>query len=237
MYCIDSPYTDVHFNLAAEEYLLKNSRESYFLLYRNAPSVVLGKYQDTFAETDIDYLKAHNIKLARRISGGGAVYHDCGNLNFTFITSIDSGNPAKFTVAIAGALEQLGAPVRIGERRDLNINEYKISGSAGCVYKNRVLHHGTLLFSSNLEVLDKALKTGNTLSSTLRAVKSVRSVVANLAGFLSRPLSVDEFGHFIFNYFLRQSSDNKLYIYDGADYRNIMRLRDEKYLSPAWIFN
>ncbi len=234
MFCIDSPYTDVNFNLAAEEYLLKNSQESFFLLYRNEPSVVLGKFQSTITETDIDFLKKHDIKLARRISGGGAVYHDMGNVNFTFITSVEKGNPHKFTADMATALEKLGAHTQIGARHDLSICGHKISGSADCVHKDRVLHHGTLLFSSNLHCLTGALN-GKPETASVRTVRSVKSAVTNLAEFLSANLSIDEFKNFLFKHFLLQSQDNHLYIYDGADYKSIMRLRDEKYLSPSWV--
>lgn len=235
MLCIDSPYTDVHFNLAAEEYLLKHSTENYFLVYRNEPSVVLGKFQNSITETDIAYLKEHEITLARRISGGGAVYHDMGNVNFTFITSVKDGDPDRFTTDIATALEHLGASIQISDRHDLSICGYKISGSADCVHKDRVLHHGTLLFSANLDKLNAALN-GRPDNGATRAVKSVKSMVANIAGFLSKQLSVEDFQRFLFKYFLCQSSDNLLYIYDGADYKNIMRLREEKYLSPSWTF-
>ncbi|MGW8314158.1 MAG: lipoate--protein ligase family protein, partial [Bacteroidales bacterium] len=142
MWCINSTDHDPHFNLASEEYLLRTFTEDIFLVYRNHPSIVVGKHQNTLAEINLSYVLERGIKVARRISGGGSVYHDLGNLNFAFITSGEEGRLVDYgrhTLPIIRAMESLGVKASLGPRNELLIGKLKITGTASHVHKNRVL--------------------------------------------------------------------------------------------------
>lgn len=158
MYCIDNPYTDPYFNLAAEEYLFRERRENFFMLWRSTPSVVIGKHQDATRELDGEAAAARGVRLVRRLTGGGAVYHDLGNFNLTFIGDCRLVRADRLTEAIAAFLRSLGLPVRSDERRNLWIDGKKISGSAQSIRKERCIHHATLLFASDLETLRAVLR-------------------------------------------------------------------------------
>jgi len=238
MLCMISPYTDPYFNLASEEYLLKRFREDVCLLYRNRPSIVVGKHQNTLSEINLPYVQEQEILVARRISGGGTVFHDEGNLNFAFFTSGAEGELVDYeraTQPIIEALGEMGLKVRLGKRNELLIKGLKISGTASHVYKQRVLHHGTLLFSSEMEHLGTAL---NTLRDkfTDRAVKSVRSKVANVRDFLTEPMDMDQFQDQILNHVLKLNEQNKLHRFSETDIKEISSLRDSKFSTWEWNF-
>lgn len=205
MRCIDNTCTDVYKNLATEEYLLKSLSEDIFMLWQNEPSVIIGKHQNLQAEVNIPYCEAENIKIARRSTGGGAVYHDLGNLNFTFIETGNRLNETKYTTLLIGFLETLGIQATANDRQALFIGELKISGSAQCIHKNRMMHHATLLFDTNLEKLALALQSDyKPASNDPKAyVKSVRSPVTNIKEYTT--LSLEEFRERAFGYFLQQS--------------------------------
>ena len=139
MLCIHNTHTDAWFNLAAEEYLLKNFSEDIFMLWQNEPAVVIGKYQNIRAEMDIEYARQKRIRLARRYSGGGAVYHDMGNLNLTFIENSNQIRSSVFTESIIRFLKHYGLHARSDERQGLTIDGLKISGSAQAIHKRRML--------------------------------------------------------------------------------------------------
>ena len=195
MLCIKSTTQNPAFNLATEEYLLRNKDEECFYLYINGPSIIVGKHQNTLAEINIDYVKAQNIDVIRRLSGGGAVFHDPGNLNFTFIKKGEKDQLVdfrKYTKPILDVLQSLGVKARFEGRNDLTIEGKKFSGNAEHVYKNKILHHGTLLFSSKLPDLSQALKV-NPLKYKDKAVKSVRSRVTNISEHLKESITLEEF--------------------------------------------
>lgn len=238
MLCIQDHHTDPYFNLAAEEYVLKNFSEDCFMLWRNAPSIIVGKHQNTLAEINIDYVKQNEIKVVRRLSGGGAVFHDLGNLNFTFIVSGEDGNLVdfrRFTKPILEVLQKLGVEARFEGRNDLTINGLKFSGNAEHVYRNRTLHHGTLLFSAVMTDLAQALKV-NPLKFTDKAVKSVRSRVTNISEHLTQPMTVEVFSDMIMDHIRSNYGGNQLYSYTVADREAIEKLRDEKYSQWDWNF-
>ena len=186
MLIINRPQTDPYFNIAAEEYLLKQMDEDCFMVWQNEPSIIVGKHQNTLAEINYSFAKENNIPVVRRITGGGTVFHDLGNLNFTFISSGEKGklvNFKKFTQPIIEVLNQMGIPARFEGKNDLRVNGLKISGNAEHVYKNKVLHHGTLLFSTDLNFLKKAIKSVPERFQD-KAVQSVRSKVANITDFI-----------------------------------------------------
>jgi lipoate-protein ligase A len=238
MLCIISPYSNPYFNLASEEYLLKHFQEDVFLLYRNVPSIVVGKHQNTLAEINLSFVQEQDILVARRISGGGTVYHDQGNLNFAFFTSEKPGELVDYkraTRPIIDALKEMGLDVRLGKRNELLLNDLKISGTASHVFKQRVLHHGTLLFSSKMESLSAALKSGNK-RFTDRAVQSARSMVTNIRDHLSEQMDVEMFQESILDHMLQTHEKAKVYHLGHADIDEITALVDAKYSTWEWNF-
>lgn len=239
MLCIKNPETNPYFNLAAEEYVLKNFNENCFMLWRNRPSIIVGKHQNTLAEINIDYVKENNIDIVRRLSGGGAVFHDLGNLNFTFIKNVNKeGNLVdfkKYTQPVIAVLHHLGVDAKFEGRNDIMINGRKVSGNAEHVFKRRVLHHGTLLFSSVMADLSKALKV-NPLKYQDKGVKSVRSRVTNISEYLPHKMSVMEFHDKIFNFMVDSEEDAVLYEYTTEDIKNINQLVEKKYKTWEWNF-
>lgn len=238
MLCIVGENTDPYFNLASEEYLLKNFTEDIFLLYRNEPSIIVGKHQNTIAEINYRYVLEKNIKVVRRISGGGTVFHDLGNLNFSFI---NTGKPGflvdyrKYLLPMVEAMNTLGISASISERNDLYIRGKKITGTASHVYKNRVMHHGTLLFSSEMSDLSNAL-TNNSGTYTDRAVKSIRSKVTNIKNHLGQDMDVLQFRDVIIKHILEYFPAAELYKFSDHDIREINKLRITKFIDWEWNF-
>lgn len=185
---------DPYLNLAIEEYLFENLQDNVFILWQNEPCVVIGKNQNPYAEIDISVAREKNIKIVRRITGGGAVYHDLGNLNYTFISNEDVGGIdfARFTAPIISALASMGVSARLSGRNDIEVDGKKISGNAQCRKGNRVLHHGTLLFNSDLEFLSGVLSV-DAEKIQAKAIKSTRSRVCNIKELLPEPIDLNEF--------------------------------------------
>ncbi len=238
MLCILSPNTNPYFNLASEEYLLKGFQEDVFLLYRNTPSIVVGKHQNTLAEINLPFVQEHEILVARRISGGGTVFHDLGNLNFAFFTSGKEGELVDYkraTLPIIGALKEMGVEARLGKRNELLLKGLKISGTASHVFKHRVLHHGTLLFSSEMSKLSAALKSDQR-SFTDRAVKSVRSKITNISDHIAEAMDVEMFQERIMDHMLRTLKDASPYLLNRSDLSEIKTLRDSKFSTWEWNF-
>lgn len=238
MLCIKHSNTNPYFNLAAEEHILKNFTDDVFMLWRNEPSIIVGKHQNTLGEINLDFVRDNNIKVVRRLSGGGAVFHDLGNLNFTFIMNGSDGNLVdfrKFTRPILDILLKLGIDAKFEGRNDLTIEGKKFSGNAEHVYKKRVLHHGTLLFSSEMADLSEALKI-NPLKYRDKAVKSVRSRVTNISEHLSQPLEVLQFRDLIMDHIREMYPDAVEYDYSADDLQTINNLVENKYSKWEWDF-
>lgn len=238
MYCITHPNTDPYFNLAAEEYVLRNFTENCFMLWRNENAIIVGKHQNTLAEINVDYVKEKQIKVVRRLSGGGAVFHDLGNLNFTFIMNGHEGDLVdfrKYTVPILEILLKLDINARFEGRNDLTIEGKKFSGNAEHVFKNRVLHHGTLLFSSVMNDLHLALKV-NPLKYQDKAVKSVRSRVTNIKEHLKADISVTDFRDMILAHIMETFENCQLYEFTEHDIQEINKLAQNKYSTWDWNF-
>ncbi len=229
--------TDPAFNLATEEYLLRHTTDNVFFLYVNKPSIIVGKHQNTFAEINFEFVNRKNIAVHRRLSGGGTVYHDLQNLNFCFIKSGEKSNLVNFALyskPIIEALNGLGIQADFGKRHDIQINKKKISGNASHVFKNRVMHHGTLLFKSDLRVLNQALKT-NPLSFKDKAVKSVRSEVCNISDHIDS-IDFESFKDYIFKYLLNYfdgATSDKL---SGNAIDWINKAVTEKYTTDNWNY-
>ena len=208
--CIYSPFSDIYFHLAAEEYLLKQGNEDIFMLWQDTPSVVIGKHQRLRSEVDQEWAEREQVHIARRFSGGGAVYHDLGNVNLTFIET--TPRLPEFVTYLQRTLDflnSMGLMATGGERLGIYLNGLKISGSAQCLYKDRVLYHCTLLYDTDLTALQQALNPepmvdDETLSSVY-AVPSVRSEVTNIRRHLSAG-TVTDFKEKYFQYFSNSQS-------------------------------
>lgn len=242
MFCIDNRCTDIYWNLAAEEYLLKQKQDNYFMLWQSEPCVVIGKHQHVPSEVDERFLQEKGIALARRFSGGGAVYHDMGNINLSFIETVDQPDFEYYLQQTIDFLDQMGITAYSDKRMGIYIDGRKISGSAQCIHKNRVMYHCTLLYSTDLDVLNASLK-GNPDSEnlvpgsqTVRAVPSVRSEVTNICEHLLTPVTVKRVVRLLLHYFL-ENDENRTYRFTHKDMEAIECLKNEKYANDEWIYN
>lgn len=241
MYYIVDDSTDPQWNLAAEEYLFKNFKQSIFRLWRNEPSIIIGLHQNAFAEINLDYVKNNNIPVVRRLTGGGAVFHDLGNVNFTFIDNkIASESTAdmfgRFTKPIIAALNSLGIEASLKGRNDLVIEDKKFSGNAVAVYKERILQHGTLLYSASMANLSEAL-ANRPEHFKGKAVQSNRARVTNISDHLSNAMTVEEFVTYL-EKFVTDSLSSKYvrYHYTSQDLSQIAKLTMEKYSKDSWNY-
>jgi lipoate-protein ligase A len=238
MLCIVSPTTDPYFNLAAEEYLFKNFGEDVFFLYINTPSVVVGKHQNAMAEINPIYVYENGIPVIRRMSGGGTVYHDRGNLNFSFHCTVEDTAKVSFkdfNRPVVNVLQQLGVPALVSSRNDLTVNGFKVSGHAQHVFKNKVLSHGTLLVETDLEKLSNTLKKGSGIYES-KAIQSVRSKVANVSGFLSKPISAVDFMGLLKKHILQTFPEAEEYMLNNSDTDTIREIAQKKYSTRDWNF-
>ncbi len=230
--------TDPYFNLATEEYVLKEIEDDSFMLWRNEPSIIVGKHQNTLAEINADYVKNTGIKVVRRLSGGGAVFHDLGNLNFTFTMKSEDENMInfrKYTEPILEVLQSLGIAAKFEGRNDLTIDGKKFSGNAMHIWNKKVLSHGTLLFSSHMPDLGEALNA-DPLKFTDKAVKSVRSRVTNISEHLKEKMDVMEFASKIEDHIVSKYPDARFYELTEEDHAKINKMVVEKYGTWHWNF-
>lgn len=195
MIYIESRSTDPYRNLALEQYVFDTIEDDCFMLWQNNNSIIVGKHQNTLEEINSDFVKESNITVARRLSGGGAVYHDMGNLNFTFISAADRQKGigfSAFCMPIQEALSSLGVPVEISGRNDMTVEGKKFSGNAQYLKNGRIMHHGTILYDSNLEVLSQALKPGKDKIES-KGIKSVQSRVTNIRPYMRSDMPIKDF--------------------------------------------
>ena len=237
MLLINNTNTNAYFNLAMEEYFLKNTNEDIFLLWQNENSIIVGKNQNTLSEINYDYVKENNIKVVRRLSGGGAVFHDLGNINFTFISCNDNSfsDFKKFTMPIVEALKELNVHAEFSGRNDLLIDGQKFSGNAQYNYKNKVMHHGTLLFSSEINDLSNALKVKPSKFQG-KSVKSVKSRVTNISSHLDKEMTVLEFKDYLMDFINKRDKNSHFYELNDKDVESINKLVEEKYSTWEWNF-
>jgi lipoate-protein ligase A len=238
MRCIISQSTDPYFNLSTEEYLLKSSDEEIFLIYNNNPCIVVGKHQNLLSEINLQNVLEKNIKLARRISGGGTVYQDLNNLNFSFIhncSNLEKINFTKFTTPILEVLLDLGLNASFSGRNDLLIDSKKISGNAMHIFKTRVLSHGTLLYNVDLHQLSVALKN-NPQKYIDRAIRSVRSEVTNISFYLQHPKSINEFKQTVFQSITRKTENPTIKPLTRIERDLIAQISQSKFQSWDWIY-
>lgn len=236
MLCIRSLQHDPYYNLAAEEYLLKSSGEEVFMLWQSDPVVVVGKHQNTLAEVNYPFVRGKNIQVARRLTGGGTVYHDHGNINFTFIRQGEPGRLVDFGSFIAPVisfLKHMGIEAVHGQKNEILVEGKKISGNAEHVFRNRVLHHGTLLYNANLEQLRESIKPGGRYTD--KAVQSNRSSVMNLSEKFLPEMATGEFGDRFMQYIM-ENFQGKPFEPGLMEQQAIQNLAVEKYSSWAWIY-
>ena len=236
MRCFISDSNDPYFNLATEEYLLKNYSDDILMFYINESCIVIGKHQNLLSEINLPFTIENNIKLARRISGGGTVYQDSNNINFSFIQNTSNTeriNFEIFTAPIINTLKSLGLNAYFSERHDILIDDKKISGNAMHVYRNRVLSHGTLLYNSDLNHLSLALKN-RPEKYVDKSIKSVKSKVANINTYLNSDLSTLEFTQMLLKAIMSDVDLNTNL--NLEEIKNINRLSDEKFKSWEWTY-
>ena len=239
MLLIINDSNNAYYNLAAEEYLIDNFDEDIVMLWRNDNTVVVGKNQNTIEEIDSRYVEEHSISVVRRLTGGGAVFHDMGNVNYTIIQPYQEGlfsNYAYFTEAVRDFLQGLGISAELSGRNDLMIDGKKFSGNAQCVRKGRMMHHGTLMFSSDVKDISGAL-TPNCKKTESKGVKSVQSHVTNISSHLPYDrMSVEDFMDRLYHYFLRRFPEAVPYELTQEEKTAIQQLTDEKYSTWEWNY-
>ncbi|KOO50239.1 lipoate--protein ligase [Priestia koreensis] len=240
LYINNQNITDPRINLAIEEYALKNLdiNESYLLFYINEPSIIIGKNQNTVEEINTKYVDDNNIHVVRRLSGGGAVYHDLGNLNFSFITKDDGDsfhNFKKFTEPVIEALKRLGVNAELSGRNDILAEGRKISGNAQFSTRGRMFSHGTLLFDSEMDHVVSALRVKKDKIES-KGIKSIRSRVANISEFLEEKVTIEEFKKLILAYIFDGEDQIQEYKLTDSDWANIHQLSKERYQNWEWNY-
>ncbi|SDR79521.1 lipoate--protein ligase [Winogradskyella sediminis] len=233
-------HTNPKLNLALEEYALRHFDAStdYLLFYINAPSIIIGRNQNTLEEINQDFTEANNIHVVRRISGGGAVYHDLGNLNFSFITNHDGksiSNFKKFTAPVIKVLNDMGVAAELKGRNDILVDEKKISGTAQFSTGKRMISHGTLLFDTDMSEVVKALQVKMSKIQS-KGHKSVRSRVANISDFLTSPISMADFKKQLLTGLYEASEPFETYKLTEAEWKAVHDLKAEKYDLWEWNF-
>lgn len=227
-----------YYNLAAEEYILREFDAECFMLWRNRPSIIIGKNQNALSEINIEYVRVHDIPVVRRLSGGGAVFHDLGNINFTFTSNNKDKNFTdfrKFTKPIVDVLQKLDINAEFSGRNDITIDGKKISGNAQYSINNRMLHHGTLLFSSVIADISAALNVKESKFQG-KSVKSVSSRVTNISSYLKQPLDIMDFKDLIMDHIKNTDENAVIYNFTDEDNAKIQKLTNEKYSTWEWNY-
>ena len=236
---IDWKETDPQINLAFEEYVFNqmDQDQSYFLLWQNDNAVIVGKHQNTIEEINQEYIRENDIKVVRRLSGGGAVYHDLGNLNFTFIVN-DRGREQfdfqTFTRPLVEALKTLGVNAEFNSRNDIAIDGKKFSGNSQYAKRGRILHHGTILFNSNLATIQSALKVKKDKIES-KGIKSVKSRVTNITDYLDETYTMEDFKAAQLKAMFANDNLEKITL-SNEEIQAIERLKTEKYATWDWNY-
>lgn len=227
--------TDPYYNLAVEEYLFRHADTDIFMLWQNAPSVIIGKNQNAYAEVFLDHAKKHGIRIARRITGGGAVFHDLGNINYTFISVKGEAKPldfAYFARPVRDIITRLGVPCHMSDRNDIECEKGKFSGNAQHNEQGRILHHGTLLFDTDFSALERVLRVDKE-KLAYRAVRSARARVVNLKELLPKGITLEGFLSALEQGVCEALCAEALPAPENAEIQALY----ERNRSPEWIFS
>lgn len=231
---------DATLNLAIEEYVLTelDINETYLLFYSMTPTVIVGKNQNTVEEINMDFVREHNVTVTRRLSGGGAVYNDEGDLSFSFITKDDGNsfhNYKKFTEPVVRALRQMGVHAELQGRNDLVVDGKKISGNAQFSTRGRMFSHGTLLFDVNLENVARALNP-DAEKYLSKGVKSVRSRVTNIREHLKEDMDIKTFKRKLLEHIFEGEKEIPEYKLTEKDWKRIREIADKRYRNWDWVY-
>jgi len=230
---------DPYFNIAAEEYVLKHIEDDTLMLWANNPSIIIGKHQNPYIECNVLECIKKNIPVIRRISGGGTVFHDKGNLNFTFTRRMHGENLIDYrlhTQPIIDALEGLGIKASLEGKNDLKVNSKKISGNAEHIFRKKVLHHGTLLFDSHLGLLNKLLKSPNSKAYKGKSMPSNPSEVGNISQYIPYPFDFNSFRDKLTHHLLKNFPGIEHYKFSNDDKKKIKELAKAKYEKDEWNY-
>ena len=235
---IKNTSTNPYYNMAFDEYCLESLSidEPVFFLWQNRPAVIVGFNQEVNTEVNLDYLKGNGIDLVRRVTGGGAVYHDLGNLNYTIVgrsEDLERDYP-EYASIMAKALQSLGVPATLSGRNDILVEGRKVSGFAKRVCKNRLMVHGTLMYNVDVDVLTKVLNPSNTKLQS-KGIASVRSRVANLCEYLPNIPDIQTFSKQLEEILSHHYQDTE-YQLSEEDLANIQLLTDQKFATWEWNY-
>ncbi len=239
MLYLESSSTDPHFNLALEQYVFDkmDPSQEYFMLWQNDNAIIVGKYQNTVSEINLDYVRSRGIRVVRRLSGGGAVYHDLGNLNFTFIVNGGKAGALDFNMfcgPVAQALQKLGVNAQINGRNDITIDGKKFSGNSQYIKNGRIMHHGTILFDSDLDTVANSLMVSADKIES-KGVASVRSRVTNVKEHLSADISVREFKELLLLYMFANQPIKRIELTE-SDILCVREIQKQRYDTWEWNF-
>lgn len=239
MILIERNQTDPYFNIAVEEYLLKNMDEEIMMLWQSKPSVILGKHQNTLKEVNIKYVTEHKIPVIRRISGGGTVFHDLGNINYTLITRGEKQENLvdfrKFTLPMILFLKQFGLESQFEGKNNLTINGKKFSGNSAHVFKNRVMHHGTFLFDTRLDILENIINQHQSGVQD-KAIESVQASVTNISTHLKEKIVLLDFKKKMYDFFQDYFGIKIIQNLTDEMTQSIQILADKKYHNWSWNY-
>ena len=238
MLFVENNNTDPYQNHALEEWLMDSTEEDCFMLWRNDKAILLGKNQNAYSEINMPYAMEQGIKIVRRITGGGTVFTDEGNIMFTFISCNgrkDFSDFLGFTDPILKALKSLGIPAEFSGRNDLTIKGKKFSGNAQCRYKEKLLHHGTLMYEANTDELEKALNVRE-IKLKSKGVSSVKSRVTNISEHMDVKMKIEEFRHFLFHAVKREMPDARDYKLSREQWQEVKERSLMKHAAKEWIY-
>ncbi len=246
MFCLNLESTDPYYNLAVDEYLLKNRKEDFLVIGINERSVITGKHQIAHREADTRFVTLNGIPVIRRISGGGTVYHDAGNLNFSFIVKSEYGRQVdfvKYTSPVISFLASLGVDARFEGKNDLKVNGLKISGNAEHVYHDRVLHHGTLLFDSDIQMLRSSIRkdvekyVSAAVGSNPSSVINIKEILKDhLKDHFNADANISSFRTAMIDWFMKHYEDSEMFRLSDEDKSNIGNLAESKYRTWEWNY-